>query len=234
MKPTLPIQLSGLFATLVLASAVPVPVSGPVAGPGDGLNLRAVQFTPSVVHNIAGAEAALGLAPGDPFYIGEVNGSANHIDMADGNYGGEITATHDAVPFAGGDPLFAVRFSGFLNVTIADDYVFRSYTDDGFRLTLGGEVISQFDGDRAPGESISPIIPLTPGLYAIEFIGWEQGGLFVDELSWARRGSRSTEVPDSEVFFRSVPVPDGGSTAILFGVAAIALGAFSRKERSDA
>ena len=227
------LHISGMAAATALVSAVPVPVSGPLAGPGNGLNFRAVQFSPSIVHNIAQAEAALALNPGDPNYVGELNSSVNHIDVADGDYGGEITASHDAAPFGPGDPLFAVRFSGFLNVLEAGNYVFRSYTDDGFQLTLGGEEISAFDADRAPATSLSPVVALVPGLYEIDFVSWEQGGLFVNELSWQTPGATSFSVPDSQVFFRSAgtQVPDGGTTAALLGCTGIIMLLVSRRSR---
>ena len=219
----------GSLATVVFASAVPVPVAGPVAGPGDGLNFRAVQFNPSIVHNILGAEAALGWDPSDPRYVSEVSGVLNRIDMADGNYVGENTSAHDAVPFAGADPLFAIRYSGFLNVVEPGPYVFSSFTDDGFKLTLGGQVISAFNADRSPGTSTTPSILLAAGLYEIEFIGWEQGETFVNELAWLTpNATGGMIVPDSTVFFRNVPVPDAGSTSALLGFAIIGLAYFRR------
>ena len=232
MKTSFSKVFLGSFATVVIASAVPVPVSGPVAGPGDGLNLRAVRFSPSVIHTLLGAEVALGWGPGDPNYVSEVNGVASRIDMADGDYIGEITSAKDAVPFAGADPLFAIRFSGFLNVVEAGPYVFSSFTDDGFKLTLGGEVISQFNVDRSPGTTTTPSIVLTPGLYAIEFIGWEQGVHFVNELSWLLPNvTTGRTVPDSSVFFRTVPgaVPDGGATVALLGFVVAGL-AYARRK----
>lgn len=49
----------------------------------------------------------------------------------------------------------------------------HGFTDDGFRLTIGGEVVSHFDSDRSPGETAT-VVSLTEGLYHFEFIGWEQ------------------------------------------------------------
>ena len=110
MKNYLLARVSAAFAAASIVSAVPVPVSGPVAGSGDGLNVRMVQYNSSLVHSIAAAETALALSPGDAEHASEVNDIVNHIDIADGNYGGEITPTHDSVPFGTPDR-FAIRFS---------------------------------------------------------------------------------------------------------------------------
>ena len=108
------------------------------------------------------------------------------------------------------DPLFAVRFGGFLNITAGGEYSFQIHSDDGFRLTLGGEQVAIFDGNRAPDSSFVTLM-LDSGLYSLELIGWEQGGGFVSELSWLRPGETSYAVIGSEAggkaLFTAAPVP---------------------------
>src|SRR5262249_60407043 len=69
--------------SLTSVSAVPIPVSGPVAGSGDGLKARWVNtdFRP---HSVSDTLAALALGSGDMGYVGEVNEVVSYIDYSDG------------------------------------------------------------------------------------------------------------------------------------------------------
>jgi hypothetical protein len=208
---------------------VPVPVGPPLAGSGNGLNSHWVNtsFSP---HSIADAIAALALEPGDAGFEASFDGVDPYIDHTDSALPGFVAGGELASPF-GADDNFAVRFSGFLNIVTGGTYTFRSYTDDGFRLTIGGEVVSQFDGDRGPDFTDGTVV-LGPGLYAIEFIGWEQGGIWVDELTWLMPGGAGFVRPDSEVFFTSAPgaVPEPG-TVTLLGLGAVAIGVLNARRR---
>ena len=216
----------------VLALTAPGVQAAPVAfGPassvsGDGLNANWVRASFSA-HSVQSALDVLAATPATGL-IQAVNNLAPYIDYRDftAGTGGHVNSPDLADPFttiqngvAQDDPTFAVRFSGYLNVTSADTYQFRIHSDDGFRLNLGGETVAIFDGDRGPADSFSAELALDAGLYAIEFIGWEQGGLYVDELSWKTQAASDFAilgpVDGGQVLFSTVPVPAPGAFVLL-------------------
>lgn len=104
-----------------------------------------------------------------------------------------------------------MRFSGFLNIIAAGDYEFLVHSDAGFRLSIGDATVALFDGDRAPADSFSDVLALSEGLYKFELIGWEQGGAYVDEVSWRRPGFEPFAVVGTDqggrALFTVVPLP---------------------------
>lgn len=100
------------------------------------------------------------------------------IDLQDAN-----------APFAGNDPFFAVRVSGFITLA-AGRYGFLSFHDDGLRLTVGGDVVISFDSNTSNQQTDSAFFDLAEGVYAYEAIGWEQGGVFNLQLGLDANGFR--------------------------------------------
>jgi LPXTG-motif cell wall-anchored protein len=180
--------------------------------------------------NIAEALGVLALMPGDPLYVSSTHAVVPQIAFYDA-----VAPNPDSgppMPDPTTDPRFAVMFSGYLNVTVPGTYNFRAYTDDGFRFLLGGENVMQFDDNRAPGSSFATA-NLVAGLYPISFLGWEQGGAFVNELAWALGTDNPAVIPQANLFSRrpSTGVPDGGSTLLLLGLSLALGGAVVRRAR---
>jgi hypothetical protein len=219
--------LTGLFLVsgAMVAQAVPVPVGPASAESGDGLNSKWVQVAVGFQPNsIAQAKNTLAKELGDPGFIAEINQIVSEISFSD--YGQAGTLPVPAM--AGDDPRFAVEYSGFLNVINPGEYLFGVLHDDGFEFRLGGGVVSQFDANTAPiFTQVS--LTLAAGLYDLNFIGWEQGGVFINQLYWVPPDQvEFSLVPQRALFTRApdgVSVPDTASSAVLlllgfFGVMA--------------
>jgi hypothetical protein len=120
---------------------------------------------------------------------------ADAINILNGTGGFTIVDTHterlsyidlnDAqVPFAGADPVFAIRVSGYIDLGVDDSYRFFSIHDDGVRVSVGGETVINYPVDTATREDDSPFYSLAAGVYRYEAISWEQGGAFVFQLGF--------------------------------------------------
>jgi len=99
-------------------------------------------------------------------------------------YRSTINLTDDDVPFLtpAEDPLVAIRVTGYITLA-AGTYTFSSSHDDGVRLTVGGETVVIFDSNTSTTTTTSPSYTLPAGVYAVEAISWEQGGVFAFTLN---------------------------------------------------
>lgn len=70
---------------------------------------------------------------------------------------------------------FAIRYSGFLEITTAGSYTFYTSSDDGSKLFLDGVEIVDNDGDHAPQERQGTVV-LSAGLHLFEVLFYENGG----------------------------------------------------------
>lgn len=216
------------MGTIGTVSAAPVSVGDALLTTGDGLNSRWVNTNYSP-HNVDQALEAVGLDITDPRVSGVTEQIVTSIDFADGNYGG-VTAAYDPIA-VGMDDSFAVEYYGYINITADDTYNFRAYTDDGFRLKIGGEQTMQYYGDRAPGWS-NGTVDLTAGMYEIYMVGWEQGGQFVNELSWSiGAGATDYSVIDKNVLFTTFQAVPEPATMFLFGAGLLGVAGVSLRKK---
>ncbi len=180
-----------------------------------GITARWVQanlFSSVIPHSIAGAEALLALeapAPGDPDngFVAAAATSADRVNFFDGSdvQIGSFASSRIMDPFTPGDPggdaRFAVSVTGTLLVPTNADYSFVVLSDDGFDFRIDGTTVFELDSDRGPGTSRVDLVALTAGAHPFELIGWEQGGQFVLELTWAPHGT------EDFALVSSVPTP---------------------------
>lgn len=232
------LTMSAVGLTLLLASsgafAVPTPISPPLAYPGTGLSSHWVQVTPAFKPDtIAEALATLALGPGDPGFV-----QAFDLEVDVINFGGNAPVPQfagtppvvnnpvDAASGPGTDPLFAVEYSGYLNLTSGGTIRFAAAHDDGVRVTLGGEIIIDFPVNTPPVGTASAFFNLAPGLYTLSYVSWEQGGQFLNQFVWQRPGQALELVPESALH----PVPEP-ATLSLIGIGSLALGLARRRRR---
>lgn len=204
------------FAGFLATEAVAVPV--PVASPpplASGFQVDWVQ-TDRSPHSIANAIDALNGTNGFNT-LASTTEYRNIINLLDGDD-----------PFAGGDPIFAVRVSGFINVSTTGDYMFIGIHDDGLLVRVGGEDVIVFDADTGIRETDSLVYTLAAGIYSFEAISWEQGGVFNLDLGWDQ-----PNIPRAYIAGQhdATAIPEPLSLA-LFGAGLLGL-AVTRRKRSD-
>ncbi|WP_088284356.1 PEP-CTERM sorting domain-containing protein [Ideonella sp. A 288] len=212
VRRTVAAFLLGALA-LVSAHAAPTPIVPPPALV-DGFKVEWAQVDASP-HSIADAVNALNGAGG----FNVLNRATQFMDFVD---------LQDAdVPFAGADPLFAVRVSGFITLA-AGRYSFLSFHDDGLRLTVGGDEVITFNTDTANVQTDSAFFDLAAGVYEYEAISWEQGGAFNLQLGIDFNGAR-----DFVLGSRAAVVPEPASLGLAaFGLLAAGLAGRRRATRA--
>jgi len=183
-----------------LATLIP---NVPGGGPGV-FGVREVLATaPATINNLAEAEAAITGSGGT-----RVEYAANHINILDTGNAGDFTApVNPDNPYRSnsanvGDPdqinNIAVVATGTIRVPTAGAYTFAVSSDDGFRLTIGGQRFEatvnasvnpggalEFTAGRGADNVSLGVIHLPAGDHPIQLLNWEGGGGASVELAAA-------------------------------------------------
>ncbi|MAO93166.1 MAG: hypothetical protein CMM81_16705, partial [Rhodospirillales bacterium] len=131
--------------------------------------------------------------------IFDTNGSMNSLSAADALIaagGPDVSFTATTVDYDGGSTVggflgsdgsgatgttgatadtFVVKIVGYIKIE-AGSHNFSVTSDDGFRLKIGGETVTEFVSDRSPETSNGSFNAPEDGLYPIEIVYWENGG----------------------------------------------------------
>jgi hexosaminidase len=94
---------------------------------------------------------------------------------------------------------FGLRFAGYLRVPEDGVYSFRLTSDDGSRLSIGGELTVDHDG-RHPATDRSGAVALRAGLHAVEARYFDAGGRRVLELEVSGPGGDWRPLPAEWLF----------------------------------
>ena len=130
------------------------------------------------LNNIADAEAliastsAVATQQSQSINIRESNTTGNFVDDA------------SIVPLSN-QSNYAVYAVGSVVLDQAGDYSFNVFSDDGFSLTINGDVVSSFSRPRAPRSSIQSEIFLDAGRHTVEVVYFERTGRAALEVSHA-------------------------------------------------
>ncbi len=109
------------------------------------------------------------------------------------------------------------HFTGYINITAANlTTTFQLGSDDGSALSINGTQVIDNDGDHGYN-TVSQTVDFTaPGLYAVNLISFEDGG--VTGVLWSSTigasSGGSVEVPES-VLYQTAAVPEPTSLFLL-------------------
>ena len=184
-------------------------------------------------NGLAGADAVIAAGPA------EYSGYFDVIDFTDDPFGfaGDIpgsspwmaalatgaTSTADAV-----NDFFVARITGLIHIASADTYNFRTYSDDGVRLKVGGSTVFADNGYHPESINAGGLF-LDVGVYDLELVFFEGGGEASLEFSVAQGSGAYVHIPDLPGVTTSVPTPAG---IAVIGFALMLCG-FARKRRNS-
>ncbi|WP_062270382.1 tandem-95 repeat protein [Endozoicomonas arenosclerae] len=117
------------------------------------------------------------------------DGNPDTLSNFIGNNGSDLSGL-------GSEPFetMALRFTGQIKLD-AGTHNFTVRSDDGFSLKINGQVVTEFDRDRGPGNSSGSFSANSDGLYDIEIVYWENRGGAVLEVS------KDGQILDSSLLF---------------------------------
>ncbi len=94
---------------------------------------------------------------------------------------------------------FTVRFTGFIDLPTAGDWTFYTWSDDGSRLFIEGDMVVDNDGDHGNRER-EGTRTLPAGLHAITITFYENGGGDNLEVRYEGPGVAKVNIPNSAFF----------------------------------
>lgn len=101
---------------------------------------------------------------------------------------------------------FSVRWVGEIEFPTTTTYRFRTYSDDGIRLSINGQVVIDQWNDHSPTYHTSASIKYTAGRYPIQIDYYERGGDAYAQLQWSDTGNSNssyTLVPQKYLYAQS-------------------------------
>jgi hypothetical protein len=230
IKVSKSIRGHGIVPGILLATALAG--FGPVANAA--LQVQQWQGSNAGWGGLSGVDTAISLRSPD------ITAVANVIDYTDDPSGfqGEIAGNSPwplAVSLlqtgtgATANSDFAARISGLLNVSVADTYRFRTYSDDGVRLRVNGTTVIQ-DDTYHPEQVNNGSIFLSPGAYLVDLVFFEGGG--EASLEFLMAGSTGNfalvgQLPGTSTSLNAVPEPS--TYAAIVAAAGIGAAAWRRR-----
>jgi hypothetical protein len=133
-----------------------------------GMTMREVKKGTAPLSNLAETDALF--ANGGVSEATVITSKVNYLgEGSDGHYAGNLTW-----PNGGGD-YFAMKATGFIQITTPGLYTFGVNSDDGGRIRINGANVMVDDTNHGPGDHFGTV-SLAAGMHSFEVVMWEQGG----------------------------------------------------------
>lgn len=126
----------------------------------------------------------------------------------------------------GRDDYYSVRWTGYLDVSAAGEYGFRSTSDDGVQVFLGGELIIDSPSVQHFGTSVGTAL-LAAGPTPIEVRLYENEGNDGIRLEWMQPGETEWSVIPAASL---TPVPEPSTAALALAGLVVTLSAVRRRK----
>jgi len=126
----------------------------------------------------------------------------------------DVTGATDAfdLSVASGINLYGLRYTGRLQVDVADTYTFRLASDDGARLLINGNEVINNDGQHPVIEKTAAVT-LTAGLHDIVVEYFQSGGGAALQVEWAAAGQAAAAIPASLLYSSDATAADVSQAA---------------------
>jgi hypothetical protein len=121
--------------------------------------------------------------------------------------------------WGGGNPVagigadnFSVRWTGYVQATVSGVYTFRTQSDDGIRLWVGGTAVINNWTDHGPTYNTGAVTLAAGQYYPVTLEYYERGGGAVAQLQWQKPGDATfSTVPTVSLFYcdTTTVVPGG-------------------------
>lgn len=192
---------------------IPIPLSAKVADSpsGAGTGLAGAYWNANVNSN--GQADSLFATTASGTFLSPTQDYGSHGWVNDSYYtvqnylqGGG--ASHLAGDFTANLDTATYRFTGYINITSDLDLLpggsidvnFAVGSDDGMRLIIGGQTVTEANYARAFAWSSGMASFAAPGLYAIELVYWENYGGTGLDFQWQTNGNAYADVATGNLY----------------------------------